>query len=229
MKLRSSHFPDLALAAGLSLWGISVIPLWAQSQEKPALAAGLSEPPKPPDAPGTPAEPKAPENPPPSLSPAAPAPPAGSPAPGLPVEPPRLFDGGVPAGAAEFRGIIKGCVETVGRHQSSFRVKITSAMPDATSKAPKPESLVSSVVLVIQGTDKAADGKWIAKPGHHEWIAALKPGSFVAVPVRYTKAANGFRITAVPAAPKSPGTCDASPAPASPPSGSGMPRAAGPG
>lgn len=127
--------------------------------------------------------------------------------PGAPVEPPRLFDGGVPADAAEFQGVIKGCVETVGQHQASFRIKITCAQAGSASKAKKPDSLISAVVLVIQGADKGTDGKWKAKPGHHEWVAALQPGSFVTVPVRYTKAANGFRMTEVPAAPVPPESC----------------------
>lgn len=160
----------------------------------------------------------------PSQSPAAPA--ASDPAktdparkpdaepskPGTPVEPPRLFDGGAPVDAAEFQGVIKGCVETIGQHQASFRIKITCAQPNALSKAKKPESLVSSVVLVLQGADKGTDGKWKAKPGHHEWVVSLQPGSFVSVPVRYAKAANGFRMTDVPSPAVPPEGCGPMPA-----------------
>lgn len=153
----------------------------------PAAEPTAAEPPKTPAATSTDK---------PSEAPAVPPVPPG------PLEPPRLRDGGVPVEAAEFRGTLTGCVETIGHYQASFRVKIISAKPDAASKAAKPESLISAVVLVIQGADKGPDGKWTAKPGHHEWVSALKPGSLVVVPVRYTKAANGFRMTEVPPAPK---------------------------
>ncbi|RYD33322.1 MAG: hypothetical protein EOP86_13675, partial [Verrucomicrobiaceae bacterium] len=127
-------------------------------------------------------------------------PPIKTPA-GAPVEPPRMIDGGVPPAAAGFQGTIKGCVETIGRKQSSFHMKLISATPDSEGKAAKPESLISAVVLVVQGMDRSPDNKWTPKPGHHEWIAAVKPGDLVTVRIRYYKPLNCFRLIEVPPEP----------------------------
>lgn len=134
-----------------------------------------------------------------------------------PVEPVRKHDGGVPVEAAEFHGTVTGCVETIGRNKIAFRLKITAVSADAMSKAVKPESLISAVVLIIEGTERSPDGKLRVRPGHHEWIATVQPGNLVVVPVRYAKSANGFKMIAVPLPPIVPGTCSGTDAAASAP------------
>ncbi|MDB6133289.1 MAG: hypothetical protein JWM59_1532 [Verrucomicrobiales bacterium] len=169
----------------------------------PAAPVPTSVPPAP--APSTPAPvPTLPVDAiPPASVPASPKagdPPTKTPA-GTPVEPPRMFDGGVPPAAAGFQGTIKGCVETIGRKQSSFHMKIISATPDSEGRAAKPESLISAVVLVVQGMDRSPDNRWTPKPGHHEWITEVKPGDLVTVRIRYYKPLNCFRLIEVPPAP----------------------------